>query len=371
MDNPTRRYFPKLDNMLANNKKEFLKQIPNCKQFDKNDVKKIYEALLLAQEKHGSTLRKNGDLYVNHPIAVASIITSIGLDAQSTIAALLHDVPEDTGYPISEIEKRFGSEVATIVDGVTKIGADVNEETHEKILSGSKKDIRVVAVKTADRFHNMYTLYALPKNKQIEIATESRNFNIPILKALGIYEVKDELQDLCLYYLDNESFFEYLKIKNELEKKYNNVLNQFGEEMQNILCRHGYAMRYKCRVKNVGGMYEDVQRGTKLENINDLLAIKMIVEDPHVCYQTLGLVHKIGKPIFNKVEDYIASPKKDGYRSLNTNIVYKDSELQVRIRTKEMQKINDLGVFANWGEDTQEKVNEHMIKELGKLSKRK
>lgn len=370
MDNP-RKYFPKLENMLAKDKKEFLKQIPECRQFDKNDVNKIYEALLLAQEKHAKEKRKSGEPYINHPIGVASIIASIGLDGPSTIAALLHDVPENTGYSIDKIEKRFGTDVATIVDGVTKIGRDVNEPTHEKILAGTKKDIRVAAVKTADRFHNMYTLYALPREKQIEIATESKDFYIPILKIFGIYEVKDELQDLCLYYLDNEAFFEYMKIKNELERKYNSRLNNLGEEMQNALCRYGYAMKYKYRVKNVGGMYLDKLNGTRLENINDLLAIKMIVEDPKICYQTLGIVHRMGTPVFSKVEDYIACPKKDGYRSLNTNIIYKDSEVQVRIRTREMQEVNNLGVFANWSEDKQKTVSEHMIKELGKLSKRK
>ena len=370
MENP-RQYFPKLDNMLAKDKKEFLKLIPECKQFDKNDINKIYEALLLAQKMHAKEKRKTGEPYVNHPIAVASLITSIGLDAESTISALLHDVPENTGYPISEIEKEFGTDVASIVDGVTKIGKDVNEPTHKKIISSSEKDIRVAAVKTADRFHNMATLYALKKEKQIEIATESSDFYIPILKALGIYEVKDELQDLCLYYLDNDAFFEYLKIKNELEKKYNNHINKLGEEMQNLLCRYGYAMRYKYRVKNVGGMNEDVKRGKKIENINDLLAIKMIVEDLPVCYQTLGLIHRLAQPVFNKVEDYIALPKKDGYRSLNTNIMYKDSEIQVRIRTKEMQEVNDLGVFANWSKDKQKEVSKSMIKELEKISKRK
>ena len=352
MDNP-RQYFPKLDNMMARDKKEFLKLIPTCNQFDTNDVSKIYEALLLAQRMHAKERRKSGEPYINHPIAVASIITTIGLDAESTIAALLHDVPENTGYPISEIEKKFGTDVAGIVDGVTKIGRDVNEPTHKKIIASSEKDVRVAAVKTADRFHNMETLYALRREKQIEIATESKDFYIPILKALGIYEVKDELQDLCLYYLDNDAFFEYLSIKNGLEKNYNGRLNKLGEEMQNLLCRNGYAMRYKYRVKNVGGMYEEVQRGKKIGNIKDLLAIKMIVDDSQICYQTLGLVHRLGTPVSSKLEDYISVPKKDGYRSLNTNIIYKDSEIQARIRTKEMQKVNDLGVFANWSKDKQ------------------
>lgn len=369
MDNP-KEYFPKLDKMIAKDKKEFLKLIPECNQFDKNDINKIYEALLLAQKMHAKERRKSGEPYINHPISVASIVTKIGLDAQSTIAALLHDVPENTGYHLSEIERQFGFEVASIVDGVTKIGKDVNEPTHEKLLSAIQKDIRVAAVKTADRFHNMYTLYALNEKKQLEIATESKDFYIPILKAFGIYEVKDELQDLCLYYLDNDAFFKYKKIKESLEKKNNKKFNNLGEATQNMLCRNGLAMRYKYRVKNVGSIYEDVQKGAEIKDIKDLLAIKMIVDDYSACYQTLGIVHNIGS-CMNKVEDYIATPKGDGYKSLNTNIMYKDSEIQVRIRTKQMQEVNDLGIFANWDGANQNRVSETMIKELSKLSKNK
>ena len=368
--NDVKNNFPKFEKMFAKNKKEFLKLIPTCKQFDKNDINKIYEALLLAEEMHKGETRKSGEAYINHPIAVASIEAKIGLDGPTTISSLLHDVPENTHYPISEIESQFGTDVATIVDGVTKIGKDVNEPTHKKILNGGKKDIRVFAVKTGDRAHNMYTLSALPPSKQIEIATETNDFYIPILKILGIYEVKDELQDLCLFYLNNDEFFKYKKIKERLEKKYNGKLNTLGEITQDELSKMGYAMRYKYRVKNVGGMYEDIKNGTNLRKIKDLLAIKMIVDDDLICYQTLGVVHGLGEPDFENLRDYIANPKSDGYKSLNTNINFKDSDIQVRIRTRGMQSVNDLGVFADWNMDNHKKVNEVMIKELSKLSKK-
>lgn len=365
-----KKYFGSLDNMFAKSIEEFIKLIPNCIQFNKEEIKVIYKALYKTTRLHEGQKRKNGDPYITHPIAVASLLANMGFDFETVAAALLHDTIEDTDYTLSDCERDFGFSITRIVDGVTKIGNDVNVETHEKILKATLDDPRIIAVKAADRLHNMYTLDALSPSKQIEISEETNTFYVPIAKILGIYRLKDELQDLCLYYLYKERFVHIYEQRKNLKLKYNGTLDELGCRTQLFLSEKGIAMSYNHRVKNVGGIYEELQNNNN-DVLSDLLAIKMVLDDNNMCYETLGIVHNISKPVVGGFMDFIGAPKNNGYRSLNTNVIYNDANIQVRIRTKDMQKTNDMGIFSDLNLDVKGKLNNDMKEELNKLSKKR
>lgn len=365
-----KNHFEKLGNQFITNKNDYLKLIPSCKQFNEDDVRIIYKALYKAIELHkDSKPRKSGEAYITHPIAVSSVLAGYGLDGMTVASALLHDTIEDTSYTLKDCENDFGTAITTLVDGVTKIGKDVNAATHEKIIKSVDKDVRSIAIKVADRLHNMYTLEFLKPSKQIEISTETKDFYVPITKILGIYQLKDELQDLSLYYLNNDLFLKYEKKRNRLKNKYLSICDELGDEVQDVLSKSGIAMNYSTRVKNIGAIYEELENCKNINEIDDLLAIKMVLTNPIMCYQALGIVHELGRPVVGKLEDFIALPKENGYRSLNTNIKYKDADIQVRIRTDKMQGTNNLGVFSDLNDDIQKKVNSSMRKSLRKLQK--
>lgn len=290
------------------------------------------------------------------------------MDYQTVAAGLLHDTIEDTCYTLKECEEDFGPTITKIVDGVTKIGNDVNEKTHEKILKAAQDEPRIIAVKAAgDRLHNMYTLDALPASKQIEISRETLDFYVPITKILGIYQLKDELQDLCLYYLDKENFLSIYNERTRLKEKFESVLDELGSKAQYLLSRDGVAMSYNYRVKNVGGIYEGKD---SYDELSDLLAIKMVLDDKYLCYRTLGVIHSVSKPIKGGFKDFIATPKNNGYRSLNTNVSYSDANIQVRVRTKDMQRTNDMGIFSDLNCGVNERLSGDMKQGLSKLYKK-
>lgn len=361
-----KKHFSKLDENFVTDFDSYLKLIPTCRQLSSYDIKIIYKALYKASLLHKNMKRKSGEDYITHPIAVSSLLANYGLDAFTLTAALLHDTVEDTTYTLEECEKEFGYKIASLVDDVTKVGKDVNLKTHEKIIESVNNDVRAIAIKSADRLHNMYTLDFMSPLKQIEIATETKNFYVPIAKILGIYKLKDELQDLCLYYLNYEEFLKFEKKRNKYKIKYKNACDLFATKAQEELSLLGIGMHYNYRIKNIGALYEE---SLKNKNIDDLVAIKMVLKKQIDCYQALGICHKIGNPKIGMMRDYISSPKDNGYKSLNTNIDFKGSNIQVRIRTEDMQKTNDLGVFADLDYDKKEKVNIKMKNSLKKLER--
>ncbi len=366
------QHFQKLNGMFANNKEEFLRLIPKCEQFNSDQIRIIYKALYKASYLHLNQKRKSGEDYIVHPIGAASILANFGLDFQTVSAALLHDTIEDTSYTLAQCEQDFGQTITKIVDGVTKIGNGSEQQTHNKILLSSQEEPRIIAVKIGgDKMHNMYTLDALERKKQIRFATDTMNFDVPITKILGIYQLKDELQDLCLYYLDKEEFLKLEQLRNKLKELYNKYLDKIGTKTQDILSENGIAMDFNYRIKNSGGIYEDLKKGIKLNQIDDLLAIKMVLSEYLMCYQALGAIHQFCTPEDEGVLDFIALPKNNGYKSLNTNVFYKNIKVQARIRTKEMQKTNNLGVFSDLNQDVKERLSDDMRKELTKLSKKR
>lgn len=363
------KYFNGLGNYFSKSCSDFLDLIPKCTQFNVEEIKTIYKALYKAMELHNGQVRKTGEAYINHPIGAASILASYGLDYEVVSAALLHDTIEDTDYTLNDCEKDFGKNIARLVDGATKIGRDVNHYTHKKILDNIKFDARFIAVKAGDRLHNLYTLEALSKNKQKEIALETKCFYVPIAKILGIYKLKDEFQDLSLYYLNKEEFLKYYELRNFLKEKYSSILQELCKVAQSTLSKSGIAMTYNYRIKNVGGIHDEMINYDDIDKICDLFAIKMVLKDELQCYSAYHAVKYICQNS-SSITNYIKNPKSNGYRSLNFNTTYKDLDMQVRIRTEDMQKKNDLGVFSNWNENTQDRINTDMKKNLEGFAKK-
>ncbi len=328
---------------------------------------KIEEALEFAKEAHRGQYRKSGEPYIIHPILVAAITAYVTAEEEMVIAALLHDVVEDTSFSIEDIQKRFGQNVADLVEGLTKIVAIRSEElipsssdeklitsalSFRKMLIASIKDVRVLIVKLCDRLHNMLTLDALAPNKQKRIAEETLVVYAPIAHRLGIASIKNLLEDLSFYYLFPQ---EYKKIdqfisshKLELQMK----LNGFIDEVKKKIVQNGLrADEFEIlgRIKHYYSIYLKMQRkGISIEEVLDLLAIRILVRHKLDCYKVLGIVHTNFKPLIMRFKDYIAIPKENGYQTIHTTVFDDASIFEVQIRTFDMHRTAEYGVAAHW-----------------------
>ncbi len=328
---------------------------------------KIEEALEFAKEAHKGQYRKSGEPYIIHPILVATITAYVTAEEEMVIAALLHDVVEDTSFSIEDIQERFGQNVADLVEGLTKIVAIRSEElipsssdeklitsalSFRKMLIASIKDVRVLIVKLCDRLHNMLTLEALPPNKQRRIAEETLVVYAPIAHRLGIASIKNLLEDLSFYYLFPQ---EYKKIdqfisshKLELQMK----LNGFIDEVKKKIVQNGLrADEFEIlgRIKHYYSIYLKMQRkGISIEEVLDLLAIRILVRHKLDCYKVLGIVHTNFKPLIMRFKDYIAIPKENGYQTIHTTVFDDASIFEVQIRTFDMHRTAEYGVAAHW-----------------------
>ncbi len=322
----------------------------------------INKAIDFIYQKHENQTRKSGEPYVNHPIATASILASIDMDYHSIVAGLLHDVVEDTNTTLEDIQKEFGEQVANLVDGLTKIDKykfsskeQAKAENYRKMLFAMSKDVRVIVIKLADRLHNMRTLEYMPREKQIEIAKETIDIYAPIAHRLGIWSIKKELEDLYLKYTHPE---EYEKIKAFVQsisaesetylKKYFipkliEAINTFFKDK-----KPSYTIQY--RQKHIYSIYQKIKRkNLKLEDLQDILGIRIIVEDVSQCYTILGIVHSIFRPIPGSFDDYISLPKPNMYQSLHTAVEGpKKRVVEVQIRTYEMHERAEKGIAAHW-----------------------
>ncbi len=328
---------------------------------------KLKEALAFATEAHKTQFRKSGEPYIIHPILVAAIVASITNDEAMAIAALLHDVVEDTAITIAEVEESYGKDVAHLVSGLTKIDSIRDSElvpsssneklivsalSFRKMLLASIEDVRVLVVKLCDRLHNMLTLDALPKHKQKRISEETLVVYSPIAHRLGISFLKNMLEDLSFSYLFAE---EKHFIDNYLDTNYHAIemrLNEFKQHMSNILIQNGFCeddFEILSRIKHRYSIYLKMQRkGVSIDEVLDLLAIRILVKDPLKCYDALGLVHLHFRPLASRFKDYIAVPKDNGYQTIHTSVFYKTAIFEVQIRTYDMHKTAELGVAAHW-----------------------
>ena len=323
---------------------------------DENDLDMIRKAYMLAFEKHFGVKRKSGEDYIIHPLNVAYILTEIYADAKTIQAALLHDVVEDTDVTIEEIEEMFGSEVALLVNGVTKINRlnfqgdnEAMIANHRKILVGLTEDVRVIIVKLADRLHNMRTIWALPEKKQKQKAKETLDILTPIAHRLGIGSIKSELEDLSLRYYKPDTYFDIVEKLNKSKAERDQLVIEMKQSVSSILNEHGIKHEIKGRSKSIYSIYKKLDKGKKFSDIFDLLALRVFVDTEAECYQALGIIHSKYRPIPKRFKDYVAMPKTNMYQSLHTTVFGEGGQLyEIQIRTYEMDKVAELGIASHW-----------------------
>ena len=323
----------------------------------KKDINLIEEAYHIAKDKHVDQMRKSGDPYITHPVAVAKILAELRVGPATLIAALLHDTVEDTDYTLEEVKEKFGLEITNIVDGVTKIGKLSFSQTasqadnHQKMLLAMAKDIRVIIIKIADRLHNIRTLGSMPPEKQYRIASETLDIYAPLAHRLGIFRIKAELEDRSLRYTDPPMYYRVSNMiqakKAEREASIDKVISHIKDLFDES---HLSDFEIKGRIKNIFSIYKKMVRDNRaFEDIYDLLAVRIIVDRVETCYQALGVIHANFTPIPRRFKDYIAVPKPNMYQSLHTTVLSEDGTLfEVQIRTKEMDSVAEYGIAAHW-----------------------
>ena len=322
-----------------------------------SDIKLIEKAYILARDKHEGQMRKSGEPYITHPIAVAKILADLKGGPATLIAALLHDTVEDTSLTLKQVETIFGSDIAQLVDGVTKIGKlsfntqASQADNHQKMLLAMAKDIRVVLIKIADRLHNVRTLDSMSPEKQYKTATETLEIYAPLAHRLGIFRIKAELEDRSLRYTDPPMYYRVSNMiqakRTERESSIEHVITNITE-LFTISDLHDFEI--KGRIKNIFSIYKKMVRDNRaFEDIYDLLAVRIIVDRIETCYQALGIIHANFTPIPRRFKDYIAVPKPNMYQSLHTTVLSDDGTLfEVQIRTSEMDQIAEYGIAAHW-----------------------
>ncbi|HUI73308.1 MAG TPA: bifunctional (p)ppGpp synthetase/guanosine-3',5'-bis(diphosphate) 3'-pyrophosphohydrolase [Candidatus Acidoferrum sp.] len=316
-------------------------------------VRRAYE---IASERHRDQFRKSGDPYLTHLLEVAHILADIKMDATTLAAALLHDVIEDTEFPVSRIRERFGEETARLVEGVTKIGRlnmmapeARQAENVRKMLLAMVHDVRVVVVKLADRLHNMRTIEFLEPEKQQRIARETLDIYAPIAHRLGMGLIRNELEDLAFRVLEPEAYFELKKEVAEKAAVHERFLEEVQSTIRSKLVESGIPAELEARVKGLFSLQQKIARqGRGLEQIYDLLAVRVITDNERNCYAALGVVHHIWRPVPGRFKDYIAMPRPNLYQSLHTTVMHGGQPFEVQIRTQEMHRIAEEGVAAHW-----------------------
>jgi len=354
---------------------EFLEKIKKVKTteeaslilLNRIDSPKIKKGLDFAIKAHEGQKRKSGEDYVIHPILVAAITSFFSSDENVIVAALLHDVIEDTPFTREDIKNEFNEEIANLVEGLTKIveirdksliPSDSNQKltksalTFRKILTASIKDVRVLVIKLCDRVHNMLTLDALPPHKQKRIAEETLVVYAPIAHRLGIAKLKNILEDLSFKYLLPEEYEKIDKYIKEHKEVFQLKLNEFTQKIENLLLQNGFLkeeFKIKSRIKHYYSIYLKMQRkGISIEEVLDLLAVRIIVKNDLDCYKVLGIIHLNFRPLISKFKDYIAIPKENGYQTIHTTIYDKNTIIETQIRTFDMDKNAEYGIAAHW-----------------------
>jgi GTP diphosphokinase / guanosine-3',5'-bis(diphosphate) 3'-diphosphatase len=316
-------------------------------------VRRAYE---IAAERHRDQFRTSGEPYVTHLLQVAHILADMKLDATTLAAALLHDVIEDTEFPLSRLQERFGAEVALLVEGVTKIGRlnmmapeARQAENVRKMLLAMVNDVRVVMVKLADRLHNMRTLEYLEPAKQQRIARETMDIYAPIAHRLGMSVIKGELEDLAFRYLEPDAYFSLQKEVIEKEPIHKRFLEEVQNTIRTKLVENGIPAELEARVKGIYSLHRKIVRQERsLDQIYDLLAVRVITDQERNSYAALGVVHHIWRPVPGRFKDYIAMPRPNLYQSLHTTVIHGGQPFEIQIRTQEMHHIAEEGVAAHW-----------------------
>ena len=368
---------PKLEDLLkilkenrsaTNGKAPAFVYLRRKSEYDLDMIKLAYD---FAAEAHKNQKRKSGEPYITHPLQVTITLAEMGLGQPTIVAALLHDVPEDTSYSLVDIEKNFGSEVSKLVTGITKLGIikyrgmEKYAENLRKMFVSMAQDIRIVLIKMADRLHNLKTLAALPKEKQERIAKESLEIYAPIANRLGMGQVKGELEDLAFPYVYPDDYkWMTSKILPKIESKMESiqkvikvVKKELSNEKIKVISIHG-------RQKRLYSLYQKLKKphyDGDASKIYDLVALRIIVPDIGSCYQALGIIHKDWQPLPGRVKDYISHPKPNGYRSLHSTVFGPEGKIvEFQIRTEEMHQQAEYGIAAHWHYKETSKKNQKL-----------
>lgn len=316
----------------------------------------VRRAFDIAAERHRDQFRSSGDPYITHLLEVAHILADMRLDATTLAAALLHDVIEDTEFPLSRLQERFGDEVARLVEGVTKIGRlnimapeTRQAENVRKMLLAMVHDVRVVLVKLADRVHNMRTLEFLEPSKQLRISRETMDIYAPIAHRLGMSVIKGELEDLSFRYLEPDAYFSLQKEVTDKAPVHKKFLEDVQNTIRTKLVENGIPAELEARVKGLHSLHRKIVRQERgLDQIYDLLAVRVITDTERSCYAALGVVHHIWRPVPGRFKDCIAMPRPNLYQSLHTTVIHGGQPFEIQIRTQEMHRIAEEGVAAHW-----------------------
>jgi len=322
-----------------------------------SDLDMIRLAYDFAAKAHEGQTRASGEPYINHPLAVAQYLAEMNMDTSIIIAALLHDVPEDTPVTLEEIEKNFGEDVASMVGGITKLGKlkyrgmERYIENLRKMFIAIAKDVRIIIIRFADRLHNLKTLDALPEKKRHRIALESLEIYAPIAGRLGMGEIKGQLEDLSFKYVDTENYNWVTKLQTESYKEHKVNLEKTRAKTETELKKTGIPLiSLNGRIKHIYSLYRKLLRYDKdINKIYDITALRLIVPSVSDCYAALGIIHKLWRPVPNRIKDYIAQPKPNGYQSLHTAVFCEGNQIiEFQIRTEKMHEEAEYGIAAHW-----------------------
>lgn len=324
---------------------------------DNDTVSSIMEVCDYAILHHEGQMRKSGEPYIIHPINVAMILCDLNVGPHTIAAGLMHDLIEDTEVTFQDIEMKFGYEVATLVEGVTKIGmmkfstaSEAEIENQKKLIIGMIRDVRVIVVKLADRLHNMRTLNNLSVEKQKKIANETLEIFAPVAHRLGMYNIKSELEDLALYYTKTDVYNQIVENINAAQEDLDISLVKVQEDISRLLDENSLAYEMSGRIKSVYSIYKKiVNKNKRIEDIYDIMALRIIVNSVSECYITLGVIHELFRPIPQRFKDYIAMPKPNMYQALHTTIIGPNGQpYEIQIKTQKMHDIAEQGIASHW-----------------------
>ena len=322
-----------------------------------DECNQVLKAFELADKAHEGQFRASGEPYIMHPLAVADILAHLQIDHITLMAALMHDVVEDTSYTKEDLEKMFGSEVAFLVDGVTKLNQfqyetkeDRQMENYRKMILAMAKDVRVVVIKLGDRLHNMRTLKHMRSDKQKRIAKETLEIFAPLAHRLGIFNVKWELEDLSFRYLEPEKYYDLVDQMKQKRQVREDIVNDTMSQLTKALGEANIKADIKGRPKHFYSIYKKMKKDNRdLSQIYDLLAVRVIVDTIPDCYAVLGIAHSLWKPLPYRFKDYISMPKSNMYQSLHTTVIGTMGQpVEIQIRTWEMHRVSEYGVAAHW-----------------------
>ena len=336
-------------------KKEFIEKLLSINpNYNTESIEKAYE---VAERLHDGQVRKSGEPYLIHPVNVAYILAELGMDEATIVGGLLHDVVEDTEYTREDLVGDFSEEIAVLVDGVTKLGnikyeskEEIQAENFRKMFLAMSKDIRVLVIKLADRLHNMRTLEFMRPEKRIEKATETLEIYAPLAARLGIFSIKFELEDLALKYLHPEEYDDLVVKIGQMKTKRETIINNVIQEIKEALDDMGLKYEIYGRAKHYYSIYKKMMIQHKdIDEIFDLIAVRIIVESVRDCYAVLGIVHTLWTPIPGRFKDYIAMPKPNMYQSIHTTVIGENGDpFEIQIRTWEMHHVAEYGIAAHW-----------------------